>query len=670
MKLVKCYVSSFGKIKNYTIDFNDGLNVIKEDNGWGKSTLSMFIKSIFYGLKGTNKHSVSDNERKKYKPWGTTEKFGGYIDFDWNGTVFRIERYFGIKDSDDEVRIINLATGKPSQNTDNLGERIFGIDEDGFFSTTYFSEGDFEITGNTSLTAKYNSVIGVQSSETFDKALIKVENAVKKYKQSRGSKGLIEDKHNEIKYINDEIERANRSLDAFNLVKDEIAQIESRISIVQKEIDDLTRKIGEASQVQALQVKKRVYDTTKEELERLTNELGELDKFFRGFVPDQQTINAYSDCYKDYLTAQKEISKLNEEIILLQSKEKPTPILKPDKKSLVLSVSGGVLLLLGVVLAFTLSIFVGVGVGVIGIVLAVIGLLGLKKKPVVIEPNNDLENIEKKKQDLDKFIEIKEEYDLRFKEFTDKFPSISGDFITTLFAVRDKIGERQNLVNAISKTENTLKEYAKENYSSVEFSAQVVSVDKLKADLFEKQDTYSELNKLLGDKKSAKLRYDDIVSSIPDLESKRAQLREEEVEFIDRHMILSKTLEFLKIADTNLKTKYREPLENSFNKYVSLISNGKMSGAKIDIDFKVSVEETGGAKEQEYYSKGSRDLFEVCKRFALIDVLFTKEKPFMLLDDPFVSFDETKINFALDLVKKLADEYQIIYFVCHDSRKA
>ena len=77
MKLVSLYVSSFGKLKDFSYDFNDNFNVIKQENGWGKSTLATFIKSIFYGLSGGRTRSVAENERLKYKPWNSTEKFGG-----------------------------------------------------------------------------------------------------------------------------------------------------------------------------------------------------------------------------------------------------------------------------------------------------------------------------------------------------------------------------------------------------------------------------------------------------------------------------------------------------------------------------------------------------------------------------------------------------------------
>ena len=65
MQLIKCYISSFGKIKDSTFDFSGGLNTIKEDNGWGKTTLSAFIKTMFYGIDNGRKE-LSKSDRKKY----------------------------------------------------------------------------------------------------------------------------------------------------------------------------------------------------------------------------------------------------------------------------------------------------------------------------------------------------------------------------------------------------------------------------------------------------------------------------------------------------------------------------------------------------------------------------------------------------------------------------
>ena len=51
MKLLKCHIENFGKLSNYDYSFEDGLNTIKEENGFGKTTFASFIKAMFYGME-------------------------------------------------------------------------------------------------------------------------------------------------------------------------------------------------------------------------------------------------------------------------------------------------------------------------------------------------------------------------------------------------------------------------------------------------------------------------------------------------------------------------------------------------------------------------------------------------------------------------------------------
>ena len=103
--------------------------------------------------------------------------------------------------------------------------------------------------------------------------------------------------------------------------------------------------------------------------------------------------------------------------------------------------------------------------------------------------------------------------------------------------------------------------------------------------------------------------------------------------------------------------------------YYGYIDNNSEK-VNIDVDLKITVEEESGSKITDFYSKGYQNLFEICKRFALTDVLFTGEKPFIILDDPFYNLDDNKIVQALELLRKLSKDYQIIYLVCHESRRA
>ena len=79
MKINSCYISSFGKFKNYKIDFADGFNLIYGDNEAGKSTVMSFIKMMFYGNSG-RVSDIDKNLRKKYMPWDSSF-MAGSIDF-------------------------------------------------------------------------------------------------------------------------------------------------------------------------------------------------------------------------------------------------------------------------------------------------------------------------------------------------------------------------------------------------------------------------------------------------------------------------------------------------------------------------------------------------------------------------------------------------------------
>ena len=89
MKLVSCHIENFGKLQDFDYSFDGEKSIIHEDNGWGKSTLATFIRVMFYGFIGENKRNITENERKRFKPWqmGT---YGGNIVFSVNGKDLKI----------------------------------------------------------------------------------------------------------------------------------------------------------------------------------------------------------------------------------------------------------------------------------------------------------------------------------------------------------------------------------------------------------------------------------------------------------------------------------------------------------------------------------------------------------------------------------------------------
>ena len=109
MKLISLYIDNFGKLSNFKYDFNDNLNCIYKENGWGKTTLSMFIKAMLYGLSSTSSSDLEKNDRKKYLPWNNLN-CGGHLILEIENKLYKIERTFSKKSKDDTCVIYDLST--------------------------------------------------------------------------------------------------------------------------------------------------------------------------------------------------------------------------------------------------------------------------------------------------------------------------------------------------------------------------------------------------------------------------------------------------------------------------------------------------------------------------------------------------------------------------------
>ena len=152
-------------------------------------------------------------------------------------------------------------------------------------------------------------------------------------------------------------------------------------------------------------------------------------------------------------------------------------------------------------------------------------------------------------------------------------------------------------------------------------------------------------------------------------EEQAACLREQYASEYLKYERLNMTKTYLTKARESYLAKYRSPLMQSFSKYYEMVSGEKAQDIRMDVNLNLTVQDLGIQREARYYSEGWKDLMGICMRMALVDVMYQKEKPFMILDDPFVNLDEEKGKSALAFLKELGKEYQILYFTCHKSRR-
>ena len=146
------------------------------------------------------------------------------------------------------------------------------------------------------------------------------------------------------------------------------------------------------------------------------------------------------------------------------------------------------------------------------------------------------------------------------------------------------------------------------------------------------------------------------------------ELKDKVKELEEQYFILNKTKELLQEAEKSLKDKYILPVKEKFCKYATSLEKSIGEKVLINSNYELSFEREGIQRDYRHLSSGQLSLAALCYRLALIDNVFESSNPFIIIDDLFVTLDETHLEKAKDLLKELAKDRQIIYFTCHSSR--
>ena len=278
---------------------------------------------------------------------------------------------------------------------------------------------------------------------------------------------------------------------------------------------------------------------------------------------------------------------------------------------------------------------------------------------------NEYQNLKNKKENIDNIInELDNKYS-SIKDNLDKFISkyhIDQDVKSYIDTVRVDKGvldkNNTNLNNLMNNLNNFVEE--KKLYNRPE------NIEKIDTNTITKQ--LSEKNELLSRKKDEIANDELEIEKIDIYNNEIIELKEKLQELKYKYKIVDETIKSIKEAEETLKHKYIEPMLNKFNQYSSMLGKIINKEINMDSDYNLSVIHNGKEKNYRHLSSGQLSLCALCYRLAIIDNIFKEDKPFIIMDDIFVNLDENNLIKAIELLKKLSNQRQIIYFTCHESR--
>lgn len=133
--------------------------------------------------------------------------------------------------------------------------------------------------------------------------------------------------------------------------------------------------------------------------------------------------------------------------------------------------------------------------------------------------------------------------------------------------------------------------------------------------------------------------------------------------------IYEDVLATLNAAERGTMKKAARFLEGRMARDVERITNGRYRRLRVDeatLTFSVHSPETGGWIDVRRLSQGTLDALYLCARLGIVRQVTAPAAPPLLLDDPFVTFDEERATRALELLKDMARDLQVILITTSD----
>ena len=658
MIIRSCHIAAFGKWQEEDFHFTSSLNPFLWENGEGKTTLLHFFLVMFYGLSGERKQDVSENERKHFMPF-RGGKFGGNIHFQENGKEYILERSFGLRKAEDSFRLLEEGGKESHDYTENIGEELFSLDRDAFQRVAMLSHEDFRLQFNSSIHAKLGNVSDDEEDmKKFQKVQNTLKDAINALSPNRRT-GAIFKKKMEEENLSAGLLRKEEAEQAVLSLEEEVLSLEEEWKKKSEEEEALAEDVQKGIREKEALGKKVEYKKLSEELEKAHFRYENAKKWYY-----QERFETLSEEEKDSLW-KKEVEELKEKIFALKNgvgteekaAETSTAAGNEDAQTwhnpLPFAFSGFALLFLllffakisGASLAVPGSLFLLIALLLFSVSLAIFYGEAERKKRFSLQKGEEEER--RKKRETLRMASL-EELLLRFHKLEE------------MFSLEKEETERQEALTRF------LEEEGNEGVAGEE-GGESLSLEEAQQRLESHRRAQEALKDRIREKREEREEKAEAVRQLSEQKRKLHAVRAEREAMEERIHILQETKEYLEEAKDAFSSEYRGPILSAFTVYFKELSNLELQFS-ITNDLEIEFLEGGLRRNLAYLSEGLQDLCRFAMKLAVFDAMFPEGAPVLFLDDPFSHFDDEKGERGRELLKKLAEHRQILYFTCASAR--
>ena len=140
-----------------------------------------------------------------------------------------------------------------------------------------------------------------------------------------------------------------------------------------------------------------------------------------------------------------------------------------------------------------------------------------------------------------------------------------------------------------------------------------------------------------------------------------------------RARVYERTLREIEAAEAATMQTATRFLETRMVRDIERITGGRYRRVSVDdktLDIRVHAPEKGGWVDVRSLSQGTLDLVYLAARLGLVRLVTGDRRPPLVFDDPFVTLDDDRARRALELLREIARDFQVIYLTTSDRYNA
>lgn len=633
--MIKKLDATFGKLEGESLELHDGLNVISAPNESGKSTWCAFVRAMLYGVDSSERQKTGFlPDKMRFAPWSGSAMQGS-MQLESGGrdiTITRTTKTASAPMREFSAVYTGTSVSVEGLNGNNAGEVLTGVSRDVFRRSAFVEQGKVAVTHSAELEKRISAIV---SSGDEDCSFTEADGRLRQWQRKRRF-----NRHGRLPELEDELSHKKQLLAELSDAAQQRENMSAELERAKQECERIEAEVIESRKVvrkEALSSLQGVRNEVNAATERHDKAAERRDSCRAALCACAIGERKPEEAKAEVKTDLENSMKLKE-----RSERKSSPVL-----AIILMILCGALVAAGFLMPdLMIHAFIAAAVALAaGIAL------------FIRASRRKTEKYEAAKQRRKILAKYKAESEDDIAASIDEYLELYKNYAEAQRAEKES-------AEALAVVRRRQEQAESKTLTQLDFTGGDNQAAQLSRRLTEARAKCSRISAQMAEHSGRLAAMGDPLV----LGSEISRMEAEYAEISAEYDAIALAIDTMRKADEDIQSRFSPALGKLAAEYMQFVTDGKYDGVMLDRDFSATVHEAGGnvPRNAEYLSAGALDLMYLAVRLAVCSLALPESANCpLIIDDALVNFDADRRRQAMALLEKIAQERQVILFVCN-----